>query len=91
MSRIIWSSNAHKEYSDFLDSLAQISVDAAFALERKVEKLMSQLQAFKHSCPKSDFKEGHRRCVVTKNFSITYRIRKDTVYIVSAGANRRNR
>ena len=89
MNRLIWLPKAKQKYLETLDSIVEYSVDAAIDLDKKVEKLILQIQTFKYSCPPSPFKENHRRCIVSKKFSLTYRIRKDTIYIIAFSDNRR--
>ncbi len=89
MYRVIWSPRALQNYNNILDDLANFSVDAALKLDEKVDKLMKQLSSFPFMCPPSTSKDGYRRCVVSKNYSFVYRVRKDAAYITSIDYNKK--
>ena len=87
---IIWSVLAEETY---LKTLAQIfgrwTVKEIEKFEEKVEILIEKLKIQKRLCPFSDKQKSLRRCVITSQTSLVYRIKDDnTIELVTFFDNR---
>jgi plasmid stabilization system protein ParE len=88
MNKIIWTTPAQNAYSDVLMFLIEKSEKEAELLTDRLVLLTKQLEEFGKSCPVSASNKNHRRCVISKHYSLVYRIRRNTIYILSFVDNR---
>lgn len=89
MNQVIFSPIAEEAYLALLEYYYQYSVDFALALERKLDELMENLKRFKQLCPPSSSFPALRRCTITENITLVYRIEDDIIiYVVSVIDNR---
>lgn len=89
MLPVVWSQNAKRNYASILESLSEKSLDAAIKLDETTEKMVRQISTFPFSFPVTAIKQGCRRCVIAKHYSVVYEVRVKFVYIVSYLDNRR--
>ncbi len=88
MNKVIWTQPAKDSYSDILSYLVKVAAIEAESLTEKVENITKQLEVFGKLCPVSPKNNKHHRCVITKNYSIVYRIRNNKIYILAFADNR---
>ena len=85
---IIWSNQAKISYEKTIDNiLEQWSVNIAFDFEILTNKLLDNLKNNKAFCPKSQ-QTQLRKCVIHKNTSLIYRIKKSTIQLITFIDNR---
>jgi len=86
---ISWSPLAEETY---LKTLAFIlekwTIKEAEDFERKVESLLDKIKIHKHLCPPSIKRKHLRRCVITPQTSLVYRIRGNVIELVAFFDNR---
>jgi plasmid stabilization system protein ParE len=86
---IIWSPIAQESYLKILTNiLERWTIKEAEDFESKVESLIKKLKTLKHICPASYKQTQLRRCVITHQTSLVYRIRENTIEIVAFIDNR---
>ena len=88
MYQVIWTELAKDTYAELIDELMELSLELAIEVNDKVEKLTDALSNFKHLCPSSSKIPRYRRCVVTKQTSLLYEVRKNMVFIIAVIDNR---
>lgn len=88
MLPVVWSQTAKRQYAAIIESLSEKSLDAALKLDETNEKLLRQIYTFPFSFPVTEIKEGCRRCVVARHYSLVYEVRDKFIYIVSFLDNR---
>jgi plasmid stabilization system protein ParE len=91
MNQIVWSKQAENSYLAVIDYLmTEWSLDVAANFDYKVTKLLKRLEQFKFACPPSVRRPGRRKCVITPQTSLIYRVIKDDkVELVTFIDNRR--
>ncbi len=83
MNNIYWSSEAKDSYAAILNYLMDnFSLDIALNVDDKVESLLANLEQHKFLCPASENLPFLRRCVITKNLSLTYRVLENDIELV---------
>jgi plasmid stabilization system protein ParE len=86
---IYWSPLAKET---FLDTLSQIlerwTIPEAEKFEAKVMSLIRKLMQHKHLCPPSNKKKTMRRCVISPQTSLVYRIKGSKIELVAFFDNR---
>jgi plasmid stabilization system protein ParE len=89
--KVIWSLTAEDELIALLDYIETLygSLAAVDVLE-KAERIQEQLEQFPELYPKSNYHEGLRKAVVTKQFSLLYVIHLQEVKILYVWDNRRS-
>lgn len=86
---IVWSPRAEETYLKILEYiLLNWSVKEAEDFENKITGLIGRLRFYKNLCPPSPKKKQLRKCVVTSQTSIIYRVKKQTIEIVAFIDNR---
>lgn len=86
---IIWSPLAEETYLKTLTQIIdQWSVKDAENFSLKVESLIEKLKKYKHLCPPSFKQKQFRRCVITTQTSLVYRIMENRIEIVAFFDNR---
>jgi plasmid stabilization system protein ParE len=88
MNQIIWTELAKDTYAELMDNLMEESLDLAIEVNEKVEKLTDSLSNFKQLCPSSAKIPRYRRCVITKQTSLLYEVRKNLIFIIAVIDNR---
>jgi plasmid stabilization system protein ParE len=82
--QIYWSPEAEETYLKILsDILEKWTIREAEHFEQKVESLLTKLGQHKHLCPPSLNHKQFRKCVITPQTSIIYRITDDIIEIVA--------
>ncbi len=89
MTQVTWTEVAKEDYLTLLRETYDYSVDAALALDNKMEKLLGNLSRFKHFCPATQNFPKFRRCVVTPYISLVYETGENAVTIISIFDSRR--
>lgn len=83
MYPIYWSSTAKESYAAILQHIVNnFPLDTALKIDDKVERLLTLLEQNKHLCPPSTNFPDVRRCVVTPNLSVIYRLLGDEIELV---------
>ena len=90
--KIVWSPLAEEKYFEILVFLIENwSVSIAKEFESKVDSLLFRLSVHQNLCPASKIHKNLRRCVITPQTSLIYRIRDGNVIeIVAFFDNRSN-
>ena len=89
MNNIYWSPEAKDSYAAILKYLMDnFPLDTALEVDEKVERLLENLEHHKFLCPPSANFSFLRRCVITKNLSLTYRVLENDIEIVVFFDNR---
>ena len=88
MLPVVWSQTAKRNYASIIESLSEKSLDAAIKLDETTEKMVRQISNFPLSFPTTEIKQGCRRCVIAKHYSLVYEVRDRFVYLVSFRDNR---
>ncbi|MFN0036686.1 MAG: type II toxin-antitoxin system RelE/ParE family toxin [Saprospiraceae bacterium] len=83
MNQVIVSPKAEEAYLSILEYYYQFSADFAVKLDDALERLIENLRRFKKLCPASRSFPNVRRCVLTENISMIYRIEGKAIHIVS--------
>jgi len=83
MLQIYWSAEAKDSYAAILQHVVdRFSSDAAIKMDDKVERLLALLQQNRHLCPPALNFPDLRRCVITPQLSLIYRLIKDEIELV---------
>ena len=86
---IIWSPLAEETYLKTLSLiLDRWTVKEAEDFEAKVESLIQKLKMHQHLCPPSDKQKSLRRCVISPQTSLVYRIKDNIIELVAFFNNR---
>ncbi len=88
MNQVIVSPKAEDAYLAILEYYYHFSIDFALKLEEKLDRLTENLRHFKKLCPPAKSFPGLRRCVLTENISLVYRLEGGAVHIVAFYDNR---
>ncbi|MCD4679907.1 MAG: type II toxin-antitoxin system RelE/ParE family toxin [Bacteroidales bacterium] len=85
---IIWSALAREAYLDILNHiLTEWTIREATDFDDKVESLLARLKTNTKLCPKSQIKKL-RKCVITLQTSLIYRLNDNVIEIVIFVDNR---
>lgn len=80
---IVWSNKARTTYNKIIDDLLENwNPDIAEDFENKTNSLLDTLIKYKKLCPLSK-KKRLRKCVIHKNNSLIYKIKKDKIELVA--------
>ena len=92
MSRPIeWSPRAESEYFDHLEYLIQEwGQKIAQNFERRIREVLNHIVQRPRMYPATGRRKNVRRCVVSKQVSLYFRIRKDKIEIVTIFDTRRD-
>lgn len=86
---IYWSPIAEESYLQTLSHIHQKwTVREANNFAKKVESLISKLKKFKHLCPRSNMHKNLRRCTITAQTSLVYRVKNEIIELVAFFDNR---
>lgn len=86
--QIVWSPVAEQNYLQILEYiLERWSIKEAENFDKKLDSLLENLTQHKELCPPSK-QAKLRRCVITPQTSLVYRIRRKTIEIVAVFDNR---
>lgn len=87
MKKIKWSSQAIYTYNKTIENiLLNWNDDVAKSFVLDVDALLLKLVDYNNLCPKSKVKRI-RKCVVSKQTSLVYKVRNKDIYLVSFIAN----
>jgi hypothetical protein len=85
---IVWSDEARKTYDNTIDDLIdKWKIEIALDFEEKTNSLLDHLKSYKKFCPPSKTKKI-RKCVIHKNTSLVYRIKKSNIELITFIDNR---
>jgi len=89
--KVIWSPLAEETYLKAIEFiLKRWTVNEADEFVCMVRDLIERIQSFKNLCPPSMAHKNLRRCVVSFQTSLVYRIHKNFIEIVAFFDNRSN-
>ena len=84
---IIWSPIAEVEYLNILKYIIEKwSINDANNFDHKTNDLIEKITYHHHLCPKSEI-VNFRKCVITAQTSMIYRIRANSIEIISFISN----
>jgi len=85
---IIWSDEAKITYNGIIDYLLkEWHIEIAIDFEDKTNELLDRLKTNKKLCPPSKVKKL-RKCVIHKNASLIYRIKSNSIELITFIDNR---
>ena len=85
---IIWSDEARKTYNKTIDDLIDSwQIEIVIDFEEKTNELLDHLKKYKKFCPLSK-KKNIRKCVIHKNTSFVYKIKKTNIELITFLDNR---
>jgi plasmid stabilization system protein ParE len=88
---IFWLDTARESYAAILEYVVnQHGVNTALKMDDKVEQLLELLRFNKHLCPPTNTNLNLRRCTVTKQLSLVYKITEVELELVAFYDNRAN-
>lgn len=88
---ILWSPEAEKTYLRTIEFILENwSVQIAQEFETMVENLLIKLKKHKKLCPSSIQFKSLRKCHISKQTSLVYRINKNTIELITFIDNRSN-
>lgn len=89
MFQIIWSPLARQTYLDILTfTIEQWSLETALELDEEVTTLLDKLIEFHHLCPPSIQQPDLYKCTITKQTSMVYEVKDDTIQLIAFFDNR---
>ena len=89
MKNVFWTPLAESSYQESLDFIFdQWSLDIALQWDAKVSNLLNKISEHKNLCPPSKKFIGLRRCAITEYTSLLYRVKGDTVELITFFDNR---
>lgn len=87
--KVIWSPLAEETYLGALKFiLKKWTLKEADEFAIMVKGLIEKIQSFKNLCPPSRLHKNLRKCVVSYQTSLVYRLHKDSIEIVAFFDNR---
>jgi len=87
--QILWSPLAEETYLKTIEFiLNKWTIKEAKDFEHKVESLLSKIKTHRKLCPASYKKPGLRKCVISPQTSLVYRINDDIIELVAFIDNR---
>ncbi|NPD46018.1 MULTISPECIES: type II toxin-antitoxin system RelE/ParE family toxin [unclassified Lentimicrobium] len=88
---IIWSPVAEDSYLKTIEYiLAKWSLREAEKFESKVNHLLNKLMVHQKLCPESISFNGLRKCVISSQTSLIYRVHKNSIELIAFIDNRSN-
>ena len=85
---IVWSEEAKLSYENTIDFILENwEIEIAERFEKITNTLLDQLLINKKLCPESKIK-ALRKCILHKNTSLIYRVRKNNIELVAFIDNR---
>ncbi len=89
--KVVWSPRAQKKHIETLKNVKENwNIEVAEKVEKMIQTKISLLEQNKELCPISKIK-GVRKCVISKQTSLVYRIKNDAIEIVTLIDNKANR
>ena len=89
--KIKWTLNAQNELNAIYDYLEENwTIREIINFSTELERVLSIICKFPHIFPASLAKKSVRRCVISKQTSLYYKISKNQIVIISLFDNRRN-
>ena len=86
--RIVWSEQAKTSYIKTIDNLFKNwTIDIVINFENLTNNVLDRLKKNEHLCPESQ-QTKLRKCIIHKNTSLIYRIRKSNIELVTFIDNR---
>jgi len=86
--KIVWSDEAKITYNGIIDYLLkEWHIEIAIDFEDKTNDLLDRLKINKKLCPLSKVKKL-RKCVIHKNASLIYRIKSNSIELITFIDNR---
>mgnify|MGYP006217016207 CR=1 FL=1 len=81
--KVMWTDEAKVSYHQTIfDLLQKWPIEISIKLENAVNSLIHNLEHHNHICPPSKKDSSFRRCVVSKQSSIIYKIGNNTIHLV---------
>lgn len=91
MRKLVVSDSASIKIDELLNYLeANWSKKVRLNFFYKMNKLLKQIQEYPDSCPKTDYAEGVRRLIITKQTFLYYNYDDRNIYILMVYDNRMN-
>ncbi len=93
MYQVLWTPLAQSSYQEILDFVfEQWSIDVVTQLDDEVQKLLARLEKHQNICPPINENKNIRKCVVSKQTSLFYRIHENTqtIELIAFVDNRAN-
>jgi len=82
MYQILWTPLAQSSYQQILNfTLEKWSITTVIELDHEVQKLLEKLENHQSLCPPIGENKDVRKCVISKQTSLLYRIQQDTQMI----------
>ena len=89
--KVVWSPRAQRKHLEILQAVKENwNIEVAEKVEKMIQTKILLLEQNKELCPISKIK-GVRKCVVSKQTSLVYRIKKNKIEIVTLINNKANR
>ncbi|MEI7596559.1 MAG: type II toxin-antitoxin system RelE/ParE family toxin [Bacteroidota bacterium] len=86
---VFWSPLAEKSYLETIEFiLGKWTIKEADSFTEQVKDLIAKIQTFNNLCPPTSKFKYLRKCVVSFQTSLVYRIRKDNIEIIAFFDNR---
>ena len=86
---IVWSPQAEISYLKIIKYLLDVwTLKEALAFEEKIESHLDKLKIFPKMCPNSEKQKKIRRCVITSQTSLAYRITENSIELITFFDNR---
>ena len=88
---IRYSKRAEKEYFELLDYIvADFGAKIAAQVDKEISRTLNQILINPDQFPESKERKGIRRCVLSKQTTIYYRVKQAHVEVVTFWLNRKN-
>ena len=89
--KVVWSPRAKRKHLETLKNVKENwNIEVAEKVEKMIQTKISLLEQNKELCPISNIK-GVRKCVISKQTSLIYRIKNLTIEIITLIDNKANR
>ncbi len=87
--RIEWSPFAKLTYNEILlDILDKWSVDEMEQFNEHVKGWLNDIREFKEMCPPSGKNSNYRRCVISKQTSLVYKVKGEVIELLEFIVNK---
>ena len=88
---IEWSDQARNNFNEIIKFLsAGWDKNVVKKFVRNIDKELIHIKTFPYGFPMSQYRDGVRRCVVSKINTIYYTVQEKTIYIIAIEDNRRD-
>ena len=88
---IRYSKRAEKEYYKLLDYIIEyFGNKKAEQVDKKISKTLNQISINPIQFPESKERRGTRRCVLSKQTTLYYRVKQNHVEVITFWTNRKN-